>query len=95
MKDETFAGLVASFSDFLLVAIHTIIHERQIYPSNLFLAARKYNHPVRQARHPRVCRWIQDAVNACSEELLKVFSDSSPLRTVKLMLSSRLCPKSV
>ena len=64
-EDDTFASLVNSFSEFLLVAIHTIIYEREIYPANLFLTARKYNHPVKQARHPRVCRWILDAVTAC------------------------------
>ncbi|KAF3915255.1 hypothetical protein ABW20_dc0110510 [Dactylellina cionopaga] len=72
---DTYANLVASFSDLLLVSIHTILFEREIYPSSLFIAARKYNHPVRQARHPRVCQWIQDAVNACAEELLKCTVD--------------------
>ncbi|KAK6540408.1 hypothetical protein TWF694_009206 [Orbilia ellipsospora] len=74
-KIDTYANLVASFADLLLVSIHTILYEREIYPSSLFIPARKYNHPVRQARHPRVCQWIQDAVNACSEELLKCTVD--------------------
>ncbi|EPS40210.1 hypothetical protein H072_5977 [Dactylellina haptotyla CBS 200.50] len=72
---DTYANLVASFADLLLVSIHTILYERGIYPASLFIAARKYNHPVRQARHPRVCQWIQDAVTACSEELLKCTVD--------------------
>ncbi|KAJ6263791.1 DNA polymerase zeta processivity subunit [Drechslerella dactyloides] len=72
---DNYANLVAAFSDLLLVSIHVILFEREIYPPSLFIAARKYNHPVRQARHPRVCQWIQDAVNACTEELLKCTVD--------------------
>ncbi|KAK6352776.1 hypothetical protein TWF696_004778 [Orbilia brochopaga] len=72
---DNYANLVTAFSDLLLVSIHVILYEREIYPASLFIAARKYNHPVRQARHPRVCQWIQDAVNACTEELLKCTVD--------------------
>ncbi|KAK6345982.1 hypothetical protein TWF730_010317 [Orbilia blumenaviensis] len=72
---DTYANLVTSFTDFLLVSIHTILYEREIYPSTLFIAARKYNHPVRQARHPLVCQWIQEAVDACAEELMKCAVD--------------------
>ncbi|EWC47968.1 hypothetical protein DRE_02850 [Drechslerella stenobrocha 248] len=72
---DNYANLVTAFSDLLLVSIHTILYEREIYPASLFIPARKYNHPVRQARHPRVCQWIQDAVNACAEELLKCTVD--------------------
>ena len=68
----SFVSIVDSFADFLHVAIHTILYERQIYPSSLFLPARKYNHPVRQARHPKLCRWIQDAVDACTVQVLRV-----------------------
>ncbi|KAK6497683.1 hypothetical protein TWF481_012088 [Arthrobotrys musiformis] len=68
---DTYANLITSFTDLLLVSIHTILYEREIYPSKLFIAARKYNHPTRQARHPLVCQWIQEAVDACAEELMK------------------------
>ncbi|KAF3908051.1 hypothetical protein ABW21_db0203268 [Orbilia brochopaga] len=81
---DNYANLVAAFGDLLLVSIHVVLFEREIYPSSLFIAARKYNHPVRQARHPRVCQWIQDAVNACTEELLKC--------TVDLVAINILCP---
>ncbi|KAI9667510.1 MAG: hypothetical protein M1821_000326 [Bathelium mastoideum] len=67
----TFAGLVATFVEFLTVAIHTILYERAIYPAETFLSARKYQYAVRQNRHPRVCGWIQDAVSAVEAELLK------------------------
>ncbi|KAK6331726.1 hypothetical protein TWF718_002269 [Orbilia javanica] len=68
---DTYANLITSFTDLLLVSVHTILYEREIYPPELFIAARKYNHPVRQARHPLVCQWIQEAIDACAEELMK------------------------
>ncbi len=73
---NTYQAVVSAFSDFLTVAIHTILYERDIYPRESFLKARKYNYPVRQSRHPKVCRWIQDAVNAVEGEMLKVREDS-------------------
>lgn len=67
----TYASLVAQFTTFLTVAIHTILYERNIYPKDSFLTARKYNFPVRQSRHPKVCQWITDAVSAVEAELLR------------------------
>lgn len=67
----TFQSFVSTFIDFLTVAIHTILYERDIYPKTSFLSARKYNYAVRQNRHPRVCKWITDAVTAVEAELLK------------------------
>ena len=67
----TFQTFVAVFSDFLIVAIHTILYERDIYPRDSFLSAKKYNYSVRQSRHPKVCQWITDAVDAVQTELLK------------------------
>ncbi|KAI5806723.1 DNA-binding protein [Peziza echinospora] len=66
---STLAGIVASFADFLTVAVHTVLYERGVYSPDLFLSTRIYNHHVRQARHPRLCRWIQDAVEACTEQI--------------------------
>jgi mitotic spindle assembly checkpoint protein MAD2B len=67
----TFQSLLTTFSDFLVVSIHTILYERGIYPPNTFISTRKYNFPVRQNRHPRVCQWITDAVTAVEAEMLK------------------------
>lgn len=69
---DTYHAVVLAFSDFLTVSIHTILYERDIYPRTSFLKARKYNYPVRQSRHPKVCQWIQDAVAAVEVEMLKV-----------------------
>lgn len=67
----TFRTLVSRFTDFLTVAIHTILYERSIYPQTSFLSARKFNFSVRQSRHPKVCEWINDAVAAVQTEVLK------------------------
>lgn len=67
----TLLTFVSTFTDFLTVAIHTILYERNIYPQTSFLSARKYNYSVRQSRHPLVCKWITDAVSAVETELLK------------------------
>lgn len=69
---DTYQAVVSAYCDFLTVAIHTILYERNIYPQTSFLKARKYNYPVRQSRHPKVCKWIQDAVAAVESEMLKV-----------------------
>ena len=69
---DTYQAVVSAYCDFLTVAIHTILYERNIYPQTSFLKARKYNYPVRQSRHPKVCKWIQDAVAAVEGEMLKV-----------------------
>lgn len=73
MADDapTFRLFVTTFTDFLTVAIHTILYERNIYPQTSFLSARKYNFAVRQNRHPKVCEWINDAISSVETELLK------------------------
>ncbi|MCJ1299821.1 hypothetical protein MMC08_002615 [Hypocenomyce scalaris] len=85
---DTYAALVSTFGDFLTVAIHTILYERNIYPQTSFLTARKYNYPVRQSRHPKVCRWIQDAVAAVEAEMLK----GTVGQTSLIIYSSSLVP---
>lgn len=68
---NNYQALVTTFSDFLVVAIHTILYERNLYPQETFLLTRAYNFPVRQNRHPLVCKWIRDAVAAIQAQLLK------------------------
>jgi mitotic spindle assembly checkpoint protein MAD2B len=68
---NTYQLLLTTFTDFLVVAIHTILYERGLYPQETFLLTRAYNFPVRQNRHPLVCKWIQDAVSAIQAQLLK------------------------
>ncbi|OJD38632.1 dna-binding protein [Diplodia corticola] len=68
---QTLSSLVAAFTSFLTVCIHTILHQRALYPPSSFLTARAYNYSVRQSRHPAVCAWVADAVAATEAELLR------------------------
>ncbi|KAI9801814.1 MAG: hypothetical protein M1825_003187 [Sarcosagium campestre] len=70
-KLDNLKSLVSTFTSFLTVAVHTILYERGIYPAETFLSARKYNFPVRQNRHPKLCQWINDAVAAVEAEMIK------------------------
>jgi len=67
---NTYQGILTTFTDFLVVAFHTILYERGLYPQETFLLTRAYNFPVRQNRHPLVCKWITDAVTAIQAQLL-------------------------
>lgn len=69
---DTYQAVVSAYCDFLTVAIHTILYERNVYPQTSFIKARKYNYPVRQSRHPKLCKWIMDAVSSVEVEMLKV-----------------------
>jgi mitotic spindle assembly checkpoint protein MAD2B len=79
-----YISLVAHFLDFLTVAFHTILYERNIYPKESFIAARKYNYPVRQSRHPDVCEWINDTINHIEVELM-----SCSIEKISLIILSR------
>ncbi|KAK4031895.1 DNA-binding protein [Parachaetomium inaequale] len=61
--------LLTSFNAFLTVAIHNILYYRAIYPPSTFLSTKAYNLPVHQNRHPKVCAWIRDAVDAVAAQL--------------------------
>lgn len=68
----TFAAFVSTVSDFLEAAIHQIVYERNIYPKDLFHNRSKFGIATKASRHSQVNKWINDAVKAVSEELLKV-----------------------
>jgi mitotic spindle assembly checkpoint protein MAD2B len=68
-SSNNYIGLIAHFIDFLTVATHTILYERNVYPRESFISARKYNYPVRQSRHPKLCEWINDATNHLEKQL--------------------------
>ncbi|KAI5866721.1 DNA-binding protein [Durotheca rogersii] len=63
--------LLVSFTHFLTVCIHNILYYRSIYPQETFLMSRAYNLPVHQSRHPKVCSWIRDAVDAVRAQLAR------------------------
>lgn len=82
---ENYSSLVDTFLEFLNVAIHLILYERDIYPQRSFLKARKYNYPVRQNRHPAVCKFIDDAISAVRAQLMKVGSRFPSLNLIFLL----------
>ncbi|KAL1858920.1 hypothetical protein Daus18300_009789 [Diaporthe australafricana] len=63
--------LFNSFTSFLTVSIHNILYYRSIYPKQTFLSAKAFNLPVHQSRHPKVCSWISDAVDAVMAQAAK------------------------
>lgn len=65
------AQLLTSFTHFLTVSIHNILYHRSLYPQATFLSTQAYNLAVRQSRHPAVCAWVRDAVDAVKAQLVK------------------------
>jgi mitotic spindle assembly checkpoint protein MAD2B len=61
--------LFHGFTSFLTVAIHNVLYYRRIYPQATFLSVKAFNIPVHQSRHPKVCSWVSDAVEAVSGQL--------------------------
>ncbi|KAI0175844.1 DNA-binding protein [Hypoxylon sp. FL1284] len=62
--------LLTAFTQFLTVCVHNILYYRSVYPAQTFLTSRAYNLPVHQSRHPKVCSWIGDAVDAVESQLV-------------------------
>ncbi|KAF8167664.1 DNA-binding protein [Crassisporium funariophilum] len=71
MSDEplTFNQTVQAITEFIEVAIHTILYVRQIYPADIFVRRKKYDTPVFQSRHPVLNEYISGAVKAVGDEL--------------------------
>ncbi|KAF5385199.1 hypothetical protein D9615_001309 [Tricholomella constricta] len=67
----TFNQTVKGVTEFIEVAVHTILYVRQIYPADLFIRRKKYDTPVFQSRHPALNAYISGAVKAIGEELVK------------------------
>ena len=65
-----FHTVLDTFTDFLIVAIHQILHERKIYLSTTFLTAKRYNLSVQQIRHPGLCDYINHTATAVHRAIL-------------------------
>ena len=63
--------LLTTFVHFLTVCVHNILYYRGVYPAATFLTSRAYNLPVHQSRHPRVCAWVRDALDAVRAQLVR------------------------
>lgn len=66
----TWNQAVKGITEFIEVAIHTILYVRQIYPADLFVRRKKYDTPVFQSRHPALNEYISGTVKAVSDELV-------------------------
>ena len=68
---STQSALIQTLCSFLTVSTHHILFLRSIYPRTSFVSTRAYNFPARQNRHPGVCAWVNDAVEAIRDQLEK------------------------
>ncbi|KAL0576803.1 hypothetical protein V5O48_005173 [Marasmius crinis-equi] len=69
-KSLTYKQTAYAITEFIEIAIHTILYVRQVYPADLFVRRKKYDTPVFQARHPALNEYISDAVKAIREEVI-------------------------
>ncbi|EKM61335.1 uncharacterized protein PHACADRAFT_156594 [Phanerochaete carnosa HHB-10118-sp] len=65
----TFNQTALGISEFIEVAIHTILYVRHVYPAELFVRRKKYDTPVFQSRHPALNEYISGVVRAVADEL--------------------------
>lgn len=65
----TYLETLDAFTNFLTAYIHTLLYVRNLYPKTSFLHVRFHNTSAYQNRHPWVCQWINDALEAVREEL--------------------------
>ena len=68
--DRESHAVLDTFTEFLIVAIHQILHNRNIYPPTTFITAKKYNLPVQQIRHPGLCDYINHTATAVHRAIL-------------------------
>lgn len=70
MTGATYTETLDAFTNFLTAYIHTLLYLRSLYPRTSFVHSRFHNTSAYQSRHPLVCEWIRDAVDAVKKELL-------------------------
>lgn len=70
MAGATYIETLDAFTNFLTAYVHALLYLRSLYPRTSFLHSRFHNTSAYQSRHPLVCDWIRDAVDAVRTELL-------------------------
>ncbi|KAF1923926.1 DNA-binding protein [Didymella exigua CBS 183.55] len=70
MAGATYTETLEAFTNFLTAYIHTLLYLRSLYPRTSFVHSRFHNTSTYQSRHPLVCEWIRDAIDAVKTELL-------------------------
>ncbi|KAF9696069.1 hypothetical protein EKO04_006074 [Ascochyta lentis] len=66
----TYIETLDAFTNFLTAYTHTLLYLRALYPRTSFVHSRFHNTSAYQSRHPLVCEWIHDAIDAVRTELL-------------------------
>lgn len=67
----TYIETLNAFTAFLTAYTHTLLYLRTLYPKTSFVHTRFHNTSAYQSRHPFVCEWIRDAIDAVRNELLE------------------------
>lgn len=57
------------FCDFLTIAIHGVLHSRQIYPIGAFKLRQKFGIPVQVCYHPEVFGYVKDITDSLANTL--------------------------
>ncbi|KAF3000256.1 hypothetical protein E8E13_007950 [Curvularia kusanoi] len=70
MAGATYLETLDAFTNFLTAYVHTLLYLRGLYPRTSFVHSRFHNTSAYQSRHPLVCEWIRDAIDAVRHELL-------------------------
>ncbi|KDN51362.1 DNA-binding protein [Tilletiaria anomala UBC 951] len=65
-----FTETVQALTEFIEVAIHTVLCVRGVYPPEVFTRKKRYATPVWQARHPGLSAYIGDAVKAARRQII-------------------------
>ncbi|KAG9202891.1 hypothetical protein G6514_003914 [Epicoccum nigrum] len=71
MAGATYVETLDAFTNFLTAYVHTLLYLRSLYPRTSFVHSRFHNTSAYQSRHPLVCEWIRDAIDAVRYELLE------------------------
>ncbi|KAI9366089.1 DNA-binding protein [Zopfochytrium polystomum] len=66
-----YPAVIGRVLEFLEVVFHTILAVRNVYPSESFTKARKYDLVVRKSRHPGLCSYISDFLAGIKEDCIK------------------------
>ncbi|CAE1308572.1 MAD2L2 [Acanthosepion pharaonis] len=77
-KIQVAADIVA---EFLEVAFHCILHNRDLYPAGVFERRKKYNVPVHMCLHPDVIQYIAQIL-----ESIKLLLDTREVDRVSLVI---------
>jgi mitotic spindle assembly checkpoint protein MAD2B len=86
--DLEFHAVLVTFTEFLIVAIHQVLRERNVYPPTTFTTAQKYDLPVQQSRHPGLCKYINHATSAVYRTIL-----SGTVKRISVVISVQDLPR--